>query len=82
MRRAKRLGFSDEAVAQLTDRVGDDVRALRERWDIRPMIASIDKKLTTARVDGQITLYDFGVHGEGGQGVGLGRAARVGRPWR
>ncbi len=39
---AKRLGFSDEKVALLTDRTKEEVRKLRGRWDIRPVYKMVD----------------------------------------
>ena len=39
---AKRLGFGDEKIAALTDRTGEQVRALRGEWDIRPVYKMVD----------------------------------------
>ena len=39
---AKRLGFSDEKVALLTDRTKEEVRELRGRWGIRPVYKMVD----------------------------------------
>ena len=39
---AKRLGFSDETIGVLTDRVAGAVRKLRHRWDIRPVYKMVD----------------------------------------
>ena len=39
---AKRLGFSDEKIGVLTDRAGEAVRRLRERWDIAPVYKMVD----------------------------------------
>src|SRR5690606_34218234 len=39
---AKRLGFSDEMVAQLGDRLPEQVRDLRHEWGIRPVYKMVD----------------------------------------
>ena len=39
---AKRLGFSDAAIAVLTDRSAEQVRRLRRRWEIRPVYKMVD----------------------------------------
>ena len=39
---AKRLGFSDEKIGVLTDRSHEEVRRLRQRWDIRPVYKMVD----------------------------------------
>ena len=39
---AKRLGFSDEQVGTLADRLPDQVRALRSSWGIRPAYKMVD----------------------------------------
>ncbi len=42
LRAAKRLGFSDEMVGQLADRLGEQIRELRHEWDIRPVYKMVD----------------------------------------
>ena len=42
LRDAKRLGFSDQHIATLADRLPDQVRALRSEWDIRPVYKMVD----------------------------------------
>ncbi len=42
LRRAKRLGFSDEQVGVLADRLPEQVRELRQTWDIRPVYKMVD----------------------------------------
>jgi len=42
MWRAKRLGFSDEQVATLADRLPEQVRGLRHNWQIRPVYKMVD----------------------------------------
>ncbi len=42
LRDAKRLGFSDQQIATLADRLPDQVRALRSEWDIRPVYKMVD----------------------------------------
>ena len=39
---AKRLGFSDEKIAALTDRLAEQVRTLRREWGIRPVYKMVD----------------------------------------
>ena len=40
--RAKRLGFSDEQVGTLADKLDEQVRDLRQRWNIRPVYKMVD----------------------------------------
>ena len=42
MWQAKRLGFGDEKIAALTDRSAEQVRALRQGWNIRPVYKMVD----------------------------------------
>jgi carbamoyl-phosphate synthase large subunit len=42
LRQAKRLGFSDEMVGQLADRLSEQIRTLRLEWDIRPVYKMVD----------------------------------------
>ena len=42
LRAAKRLGFSDAVIGTLADRLPDQVRALREEWDLRPVYKMVD----------------------------------------
>ena len=42
MRRAKRMGFSDEVIGVLGDRLPDQVRALRKQWAVRPVYKMVD----------------------------------------
>jgi len=39
---AKRLGFSDEQIGTLADRLPEQVRQLRHQWDIRPVYKMVD----------------------------------------
>ncbi len=39
---AKRLGFSDESIGTLGDRLPEQVRELRQRWNIRPVYKMVD----------------------------------------
>ena len=39
---AKRLGFSDEQIGTLADRLPEQVRKLRHDWDIRPVYKMVD----------------------------------------
>ena len=40
--RAKRLGFSDEKIGELTDRTTRQVRDLRHQWNLRPVYKMVD----------------------------------------
>jgi len=42
LRTAKRLGFADKQIAALSDRLPEQVRDLREQWDIRPVYKMVD----------------------------------------
>ncbi|MFC2040602.1 carbamoyl-phosphate synthase large subunit [Chloroflexota bacterium] len=40
--RAKRMGFSDSQIATLADRLPDQVRTLRQEWNLRPVYKMVD----------------------------------------
>jgi carbamoyl-phosphate synthase large subunit len=42
LRSAKRMGLSDKQIATLSDRLPEQVRDLREQWDIRPVYKMVD----------------------------------------
>ncbi len=42
LREAKRLGFSDEQVGTLADRLPEQVRQIRREWQIRPVYKMVD----------------------------------------
>ena len=42
MRYAKRLGFSDEYIGTLADRLPDQIRELRRSWGVRPVYKMVD----------------------------------------
>ena len=42
LRAAKRMAFSDKQIATLSDRLPDQVRALRDQWDIKPVYKMVD----------------------------------------
>ncbi|PKB73755.1 MAG: carbamoyl phosphate synthase large subunit [SAR202 cluster bacterium Io17-Chloro-G7] len=42
LRRAKRIGFSDEQVGTLADMLPEQVRSQRRQWDIRPVYKMVD----------------------------------------
>jgi carbamoyl-phosphate synthase large subunit len=42
LRAAKRLGFPDDVVGTLADRLGEQVRELRAEWGIRPVYKMVD----------------------------------------
>ncbi|MFH1032560.1 MAG: carbamoyl-phosphate synthase large subunit [Chloroflexota bacterium] len=42
LKEAKRLGFSDEQVGTLADRLPEQVRELRHQWNVRPVYKMVD----------------------------------------
>ena len=42
LRAAKRMSFSDKQIATLSDRLPEQVRTLRQEWDIRPVYKMVD----------------------------------------
>ena len=42
MKRAKRLGFSDDRIGVLTDRTPEEVRSLRKGWGLKPVYKMVD----------------------------------------
>ena len=42
LRRAKRLGFSDAKIGELTDRTPQQIRAMRRQWGLRPVYKMVD----------------------------------------
>ncbi len=42
LRGAKRMGFSDAQIGRLADRLPEQVRELRQRWNIRPVFKMVD----------------------------------------
>jgi carbamoyl-phosphate synthase large subunit len=42
LREAKRMGFSDEQIGILADRLTEQVRFLRKQWEIRPVYKMVD----------------------------------------
>ncbi|MDP2744780.1 MAG: carbamoyl-phosphate synthase large subunit, partial [Dehalococcoidia bacterium] len=42
LRQAKRLGFSDEMIGTLADRLPEQVRQLRSKWGLRPVYKMVD----------------------------------------
>ena len=42
LRAAKRMGFADRQIATLSDRLPEQVRTLRDEWDIRPVYKMVD----------------------------------------
>ena len=42
LREAKRLGFSDEVIGTLADRLTEQVRQLRQEWNIKPVYKMVD----------------------------------------
>ncbi len=42
LKQSKRLGFSDEQIGTLADRLSEQVRVLRHQWNIRPVYKMVD----------------------------------------
>ena len=61
LRAAKRLGFSDVSIATLADRLPEQVRALRDEWDIRPVYKMVD---TCAAEFEAVTPYFYSTYDE------------------
>jgi carbamoyl-phosphate synthase large subunit len=59
LRRAKRMGFSDVQVGTLADRLPEQVRELRTRWNIRPVYKMVD---TCAAEFDAVTPYFYGTY--------------------
>jgi len=61
LRAAKRLGFSDAIIGTLADRLPEQVRALRDEWDIRPVYKMVD---TCAAEFEAVTPYFYSTYDE------------------
>ncbi|MFQ5860720.1 MAG: carbamoyl-phosphate synthase large subunit, partial [Dehalococcoidia bacterium] len=61
LRAAKRLGFSDEQVGTLADRLPEQVRTLRRQWGIRPVYKLVD---TCAAEFEAVTPYFYSTYEE------------------
>ena len=71
---AKRLGFSDEKVGLLSDRSGEEVRALRHRWEIRPVYKMVD---TCAAEFEALTPYFYSTYEQENEAQPMEQAATV-----
>ncbi|HKZ50595.1 MAG TPA: carbamoyl-phosphate synthase large subunit, partial [Dehalococcoidia bacterium] len=72
---AKGLGFSDEQIGTLADRLPEQVRELRQRWEIRPAYKMVDT--CAAEFDAE-TPYFYSTYGEENEAGPLpGRKALV-----
>ena len=65
---AKRLGFSDDSIAILTDRTQEEVRKLRLEWGIRPVYKMVDT--CAAEFEAQ-TPYFYSTYEEENEAVAL-----------
>jgi carbamoyl-phosphate synthase large subunit len=61
LRAAKRMGFSDEMVGQLADRLPEQVRELRHEWGLRPVYKMVD---TCAAEFDAVTPYFYSTYEE------------------
>ena len=61
LRESKRMGFADRDIATLADRLPDQVRALRDEWDIRPAYKMVD---TCAAEFDAVTPYFYSTYEE------------------
>jgi len=66
--KAKRLGFSDEAIATLADRLPEQVRQLRQEWGIRVAYKMVD---TCAAEFEAETPYAYSTYGEENEALPL-----------
>ena len=75
--RAKRLGFSDAKIGELTDRTSQEVRDLRHQWDLRPVYKMVD---TCAAEFEALTPYFYSTYEEENEATPIqtGRALVVG----
>jgi carbamoyl-phosphate synthase large subunit len=75
LREAKRLGFSDEGIGTLADRLPEQVRELRAGWGIRPVYKMVDT--CAAEFDAE-TPYFYSTYEEENEAeAGTGRRAVV-----
>ena len=75
--RAKRLGFSDAKIGELTDRTPQEVRDLRREWDLRPVYKMVD---TCAAEFEALTPYFYSTYEEENEATPIetGKALVVG----
>ncbi len=75
--RAKRLGFSDAKIGELTDRTSQEVRDLRHQWNLRPVYKMVD---TCAAEFEALTPYFYSTYEEENEATPIqtGRALVVG----
>ncbi|MEX2032400.1 MAG: carbamoyl-phosphate synthase large subunit, partial [Dehalococcoidia bacterium] len=70
LRDAKRLGFADRDIATLADRLPEQVRSLRDEWDIRPVYKMVD---TCAAEFEAVTPYFYSTYEEENEAAPSGR---------
>ena len=70
LRSAKRAGFSDDAIGTLADRLGEQVRELRQRLGIRPVYKMVD---TCAAEFEAATPYFYSTYEQENEALPLGR---------
>ena len=68
LRRAKRLGFSDEQVGTLSDMLPEQVRSLRHEWGLRPVYKMVD---TCAAEFEAVTPYYYSSYDEENEALPL-----------
>jgi len=66
LRAAKRMGFSDKQIATLSDRLPEQVRTLRDEWDIRPVYKMVD---TCAAEFDAVTPYFYSTYEQENEAV-------------
>ena len=74
LRRAKRLGFSDQQVGTLADMLPEQVRDLRQRWNLRPVYKMVD---TCAAEFEAVTPYYYSTYEEENEALPLPGAKAV-----
>ena len=75
--RAKRLGFSDVKIGELTDRTAQQIRDLRHEWNLRPVYKMVD---TCAAEFEALTPYFYSTYEEENEAIPMntGKALVVG----
>jgi len=74
LRQAKRLGFADRDIATLADRLPQQVRALRDEWDVRPVYKMVD---TCAAEFDAVTPYFYSTYEEENEAPPTGRQSML-----
>ncbi len=74
LRESKRIGFSDRDIGTLADRLPDQVRALRDEWDIRPAYKMVD---TCAAEFDAVTPYFYSTYEDENEALPTGERSML-----